>query len=60
VVRSALQAVAGDRLVIMDSGVGSDDPAVRSDRETDKQQNRRVTVRVTPVAAASTSGDVRP
>jgi OOP family OmpA-OmpF porin len=46
-VKSALQGVAGDRLQIADAGVGSEDPLVRSDREADKQRNRRVTVRVT-------------
>ena len=51
--------IAGDRLDIVDDGVGSDDPAVQSDREADKQQNRRVTVRVTPADSAPMK-DVRP
>ena len=59
-IRSALLPVAGDRLEIVDAGVGSDDPAVRSDREADKQRNRRVTVRVTPVSTASATRDARP
>ena len=58
-VRSALLPVAGDRLEIVDAGVGSDDPAVRSDLEADKQRNRRVTVRVTPVSASAIR-DARP
>jgi len=50
-IKAALQPVAGERLQFEDSGVGSDDPAVRSDREAEKQQNRRVTVKVTPAAS---------
>ena len=57
-IKAALQPVAGDRLQFEDSGVGSDDPAVRSDRETEKQQNRRVTVKVTPVPSTLPSNDV--
>ena len=60
VVSSALQAVASDRLEIVETGVGSADPVVRSDREADKQQNRRVTVRVTSESAASPTMNVRP
>ena len=47
-VRAALDAVRGDRLEIVTDGVGSQDPVVESPKETDKQQNRRVTVHVTP------------
>jgi OOP family OmpA-OmpF porin len=57
-IRAAVQQAAGDRLEIVDSGVGSEDPAVRSDREPDKQRNRRVTVRVTPLD--STNRSARP
>lgn len=46
VIRRALEPVAADRLSLVDEGVGSDDPAVASEREADKQRNRRVTVRV--------------
>ena len=60
VVRAALQSAAGPGLEIVDAGVGSDDPAVRSDREADKQRNRRVTVRITPLATASLPAEVRP
>lgn len=49
-VKAALREVAGDRLEILEAGVGSNNPLVRSDREEDKQRNRCVTVRVTPVA----------
>jgi OOP family OmpA-OmpF porin len=48
-VHAALQQAAGRHLELLDVGVGSDEPAVRSDAEADKQRNRRVTVRVTPV-----------
>jgi len=48
IVRAALDAVRGDRLEIVTDGVGSQDPVVESPKETDKQQNRRVTVHVTP------------
>jgi len=48
-VHAALQRVAGDRFEILELGVGSNDPVVQSDSETDKQRNRRVTVRVTQV-----------
>jgi OOP family OmpA-OmpF porin len=58
-VRSALEAVAGDRLDILDAGVGSEDPLVRSDREEDKQRNRRVTVRVTATADSAGAGAPR-
>ncbi len=60
VVRSAIEPVAGERLDIVDAGVGSDDPAVRSDREADKQRNRRVTVRVTTASADPQSRTARP
>jgi outer membrane protein OmpA-like peptidoglycan-associated protein len=59
-VRAAAQAVASERLEIVDVGVGSDDPAVRSDREADKQRNRRVTVRVTPLGGVATVKAARP
>ena len=59
-VRAAVQAVASERLEIVDAGVGSDDPAVRSDREADKQRNRRVTVRVTPLGGVATVKAARP
>jgi OOP family OmpA-OmpF porin len=59
-IKAALQPVAGEWLDIVAIGVGSDDPIVQSDRESDKQRNRRVTVRVTPVARRSPSNDVRP
>ena len=55
-----MQAVASERLEIVDAGVGSDDPAVRSDREADKQRNRRVTVRVTPLGGVATVKAARP
>lgn len=45
-VESILQPVTGDRLDVVHAGVGSDDPIVTSDREADKQRNRRVSVRV--------------
>jgi OOP family OmpA-OmpF porin len=51
VIASAMRATAGDRLDIVDSGVGSDDPAVASASEADKQRNRRVTIRVTAIPA---------
>lgn len=53
VVRLAIERVVSDRLRLVDEGVGSDDPAVQSDNEQDKQRNRRVTVRVTALSAAS-------
>jgi OOP family OmpA-OmpF porin len=52
-VRDALQTTAGTQLEIAAEGVGSDDPAVQSDAEADKQRNRRVTVRVTPLDSPS-------
>lgn len=52
VVRAALQPVAGESLAVNDSGVGSAEPVVRSNREADKQRNRRVTIHVTPAADA--------
>lgn len=52
-IRDAMRPAANDFLEIVDEGVGSDDPAVMSDREIDKQQNRRVTIRVTPVASTA-------
>src|SRR5262249_53912608 len=53
VVRLAIERVVSDRLRLVDEGVGSDDPAVQSDNEQDKQRNRRVTVRVPALSAAS-------
>ena len=60
VVRAAIAPVAADAIAIVDAGVGSDDPAVRSDREADKQRNRRVTVRVTPVSPEPQRRATRP
>jgi len=60
VVRSALQPVAANRLEFVDVGVGSDDPVARSDSEPDKQRNRRVSVRVTPLSESSRTGHARP
>jgi len=52
IVSAALRPLAADRLEIVDTGVGSDDPAVLSVAEADKQRNRRVTVKVTPLPAS--------
>ncbi len=60
VIHHALGAVATDRLVIVEAGVGSDDPAVESASEVDKQRNRRVTVRVTPMPPGAPPGAPRP
>ena len=49
VVRAALASVGGDRLEIVSAGVGAGDPAVAVQTEVDKQRNRRVTVRLTPI-----------
>lgn len=49
-VAAALRPVAADRLDVTDEGVGSDDPAVATASEADKQRNRRVTIRVTPAS----------
>jgi OOP family OmpA-OmpF porin len=48
-VHAALQQAAGPHLELIDAGVGSGEPVVQSDLEADKQRNRRVTVRVTPI-----------
>jgi OOP family OmpA-OmpF porin len=48
VVRDVIDRIPHDRLSVVSDGVGSADPAVESTREADKQQNRRVTIRVTP------------
>jgi len=58
-VKEALEGVGGDRIVIVDAGVGSADPAVGSDTEADKQRNRRVTVHVSPMAATTPTQEVR-
>lgn len=55
-IRDAMQPALGDHLEIVDEGVGSGDPAVMSDREADKQRNRRVTIRVTPIASVAGEG----
>jgi len=59
-VRAAVQAIGSERLELVDAGVGSEDPVVRSDREADKQRNRRVTVRVTPIGSLATAKAARP
>ncbi len=58
-IRTALVAAGHDRLEIISTGVGSNDPAVESVREADKQRNRRVTVHVKP-ADAPAPGSSRP
>lgn len=50
-VRAALEPAAGGSLELSADGVGSGDPVVRSNREADKQRNRRVTVRVVPAGS---------
>ena len=47
-VRAALAPAAGGAIQLDADGVGSTQPAVQGLSEEDKQQNRRVTVRVTP------------
>ncbi len=55
-----LTPIAGARLEIVGIGVGSDDPAVTSTLEADKQRNRRVTLKVTSIPATATSRSVQP
>ncbi len=57
-VGAALAAAHGDRVEIVSRGVGSRDPVIESPRETDKQRNRRVSVRVT--SSGADPGSVRP
>jgi outer membrane protein OmpA-like peptidoglycan-associated protein len=47
-VRRALTAVAPAALELVASGVGSTQPAIQGRTEADKQQNRRVSIRVAP------------
>jgi OOP family OmpA-OmpF porin len=49
VIRAALEAIRPDRLEIVTSGVGSRDPASPEATDEEKQLDRRVTVRVTPL-----------
>jgi outer membrane protein OmpA-like peptidoglycan-associated protein len=57
-VRNAL-AAGGGRFDVISTGVGSDQPLGPSSTESEKQRNRCVTIRVTPIEAAA-GKDARP
>jgi outer membrane protein OmpA-like peptidoglycan-associated protein len=50
-VRAALEALQLERIELVSSGVGSTEPLTRGTTEAEKQQNRRVSLRVLPVDA---------
>lgn len=58
-VASTLTAAVGDRFDVISTGVGSDNPFGSSPDESDKQKNRCVTVRVTPIDPVDAK-DIRP
>jgi outer membrane protein OmpA-like peptidoglycan-associated protein len=56
-VRAALQIERLQQIDVASSGVGSADPLTRGTADADKQQNRRVSLRVFPAGAPATPPD---